>query len=202
MRMTTMVAFLAGASGLAGCAQISLMTKAVEYMDISGELDDAEGVAVDMPEGGTADYDGVVGIGARYRDGGVMMLGDAALTADFDAATIDGRLDDFIVAELDGDVDIDEFLGNPIGAAFSFRTADGEIGVTGGSIAGTGFLADFEGTVTTDDNAYYAKGELYGDFLGANGQLIEARADAADMLLRRNGSGAEDVELYLAAEAD
>ncbi len=202
MRMTTMVAFLAGASGLAGCAQISLMTKAVEYMDISGELDDAEGVAVDMPEGGTADYDGVVGIGARYRDGGVMMLGDAALTADFDAATIDGTLDKFVVAELDGDVDIDDFLRNPVGALFEFETADGEIDLTGGTITGTDFESDFDGRITTDAYVYRADGRLYGVFRGADAELLEAWANATDMTLTRNGTRPDDVELYLAAEVD
>jgi hypothetical protein len=196
-----MAALLAGASAVSGCAQISLVTKGIEYMDVAGKIDDAEGVAVEMPSDG-AEYDGIVGIGARYRDGGVAMLGDAALTADFDAGTIDGVLDDFVVAEFDGDIDINEFLMNPIGSMFEFETADGQLDLRNGTITGTDFEADFDGNITTDAYVYAADGTLYGVFRGANAELLEAWAHARDMTLLRRGTAPEDVELYLAAEVD
>ena len=202
MRWMTMAAVLAGAGIVSGCAQISLMTKSVDYMAIAGDIEDAEGVAVDMPGGGTAEYDGIVGIGARYRDGGVLMMGDAALTADFGAGTIDGVMDDFVVAEIDGDVDIDEFLMSPIRSLFQFETADGRLDLSNGRITGSDFEADFDGRITTDAHVYRADGTLYGVFRGADAELLEAWAHMNDMTLRRGGSDATDVELYLAAEAD
>ena len=85
---------------------------------------------------------------------------------------------------------------------FEFETADGVIAVRTGTITGTDFEADFDGTITTDAYVYRADGTLYGVFRGADAGLLEAWANAKDMRISRNRADAEDVELYLAAERE
>lgn len=199
MRLMTMAAVLAGASGLAGCAQINLLTKALEYQGIESDIEDAEGVEVTMPEGGKGEYEGVVGISAGYEDGGVLMFGDAALTADFDAATIDGVLDDFIAAEFDDDTDLEAFLQNPVASAFKFESATGKFDLTNGVIVADGFTVDIDGSVAVDANVYTADGRLIGEFLGANAELLKAWADARNISFTRNGVNGTDIDVELVA---
>lgn len=194
MRFVTF-AGLAAVALAAGCTPIRIADLGMTYSSIESDLADAEGIDPVMPETGTATYEGVVGIGGNFEDGNVVLAGDAALEADFAAATLTGTLDNFVGASVNSGVTADEVLSDPLGNLFKFGKADGAIDVTGGVITDSAFTADFGGDVSLDGNDYTIAGTMDGNFRGANGELIEASAD--DFTMQLDGADATGSSLIL-----
>lgn len=213
MRFSTLVAGLAGMAALAGCAQVNAAGKLLTYNTISSALADAE-ITATMPSAGTAEYSGIAAIGAKTDTVNVALVGDAALTADFAAGTIDGTIDDFIGAKLDTDIDPEDlqaiFTGS-LDTLLAIGTADGQVDVTNGAISGSTFTADFDGDVTLDDGTVVSpSGTMSGDFYGTDGELIEATAacdlatdpTCTEIAVTIDGDAADAAGLYLAGQAN
>lgn len=182
MRLHKLALGIGSLALLAGCAQLNALHKTIEYSSLQDDLDAAAGVGVTMPNSGTATYSGVAIMGAKSDTNAVGLMGDAALTADFDAASIAGTIDNFVGVEdiqVDADGNFSDLNDNPVSQTdviFALKNGSGSLAVNNGSIAGSTFTADFAGDVTLNSTVYSPEGTMSGDFSGADGQLIEASA--------------------------
>lgn len=201
MRTVTGLAAVLLVGQLAGCAQISALSKAAEFSGLDDALDAAEPTeTVDMPDGGQGTYEGVALIGVQRGLQAVGLAGDVALRANFapGGGTITGTIDDFVGAE----VDPADILSSLDSNLVNMSEDAGQVNITSGIIAGNGFTADFDGDITHDNSDIAVNGTMDGGFFGANAELIEADASLGDgnMTATLDGDAANVAEFYLLAE--
>ncbi|MEJ1991574.1 MAG: hypothetical protein P8X50_07610 [Maritimibacter sp.] len=130
-----------------------------------------------MPTTDTATYDGIAVFGASNDTVGVALVGDASMTADFDAATISGTIDNFVGAEnvtADEQGNFSDLDGNPLSVTdlfLSVKSASGEVSVNNGTISGSTFSADYASAVgiVMSGSPYHPHGTMAGDFIGSKG---------------------------------
>lgn len=179
---------------------------ATEFDDIDSRITAVEGDAVDLPATARVGYTGVATLWAGYGgltpDNVVVMAGDAQFMADFDAATIEGTMDNFVIVESDQPL----FTVAERNAALEDgEIATGSLVLSDGEISGTGFEADFDGTLTTEFHVYDASGELVGTFHGPTGLMLRAGADTmggpGDVIFTADGVPASMETLRIVAES-
>lgn len=106
-----------------------------------------------MPTTGTATYDGTMSVELDTAGDQTLLYGDAAVSADFGAGTLSGRVTDFVGRDHRGSVD----------------TYDGSLALTDGRIAvqrPNDFRLDYGGTLTGNDSAIDLSGTIDGSFKG------------------------------------
>lgn len=175
---TKLLALGVAAYGLSGCAAISLAQKASEYQEVYDRVDAQTATdPTTMPTTGTATYKGGAVIAGDFgTDENVGFIGDAELTADFAAATVNGRLDNFgalvmsdkLAAEVDaGTASTRELL-------FAAKKATGSVTITDtGGIIGNTWGGTTSGTITTGGTDYTIAGGVGGQFKGTGASSIQ-----------------------------
>ncbi len=215
-KISAIIAIIAGSALLSGCAQINALSKASTLNSLNNDLDAARSQAVTMPVSDTATYDGIAVFGASNDTVGVALVGDASMTADFDAATISGTIDNFVGAEnvtADEQGNFSDLDGNPLSVTdlfLSVKSASGEVSVNNGTISGSTFSADYAsaGGIVMSGSTYHPHGTMAGDFIGSNADMIEASAscdftvNAACTDAVINEIDADETGLYLLANSN
>lgn len=196
MKLIRSTILITGAAfALSGCAALSVATKASDFVNTQEEVDAMPDTAVsDMPTSGSATYSGSGYIAADYgADSNVMFLGDSEMTATFTATggSVVGRMDNFSGLELtdaqrtqleNGDVDASVLLA-------AAKSASGEIGFTNGTIAGSGFVTDADGTVSMEGSDYGVSGNVQGQFHGDQAASMKVTGDTGTTGLRMTKDG-------------
>ena len=107
----------------------------------------------DMPDSGTATYNGIAGLGQEPNDNQV--YAQLQLIADFDDSSIGGKLYNFRNDE-------NERVAGKI-----------DIGDYGSSISGSTFNASLSGTLSYAGDSTYYEGSIDGHFLGSGADAVQ-----------------------------
>ncbi|SHI65260.1 hypothetical protein [Wenxinia saemankumensis] len=145
-----------------------------------------------LPESGAATYTGTALLGLDRDGTQPAYLGRAAVTADFAAGVLSGRVDDYVYA---ADSDDDGAIG-PV------RPVEGALTLTGGNFAPgpagpggarpAGFDANVAGTLTGGAQAVVVDQDLIGSFLGNPGPVGIAAAGAGTAVV----NGVEEQSVF------
>ena len=158
----------AGLVGLAGCQDSAPVTpeppfsqEATAFVDNFAELESRfSTTTAAMPTSGTASFQGQSGLVLTSAGGDTfLLLGDAAMLADFQSATLDGTMGSFRGVMLPGGT----------GPATADIPYSGTILLQGGDIGflrANDFFGGFDGTLTGGGNAIFVTGGIYGEFKG------------------------------------
>ena len=129
------------------------LTGQVDSLDPTDTLDDFEG---------TASYNGVAVIADDFFASDEGIIGDVAMSVNFDTATLSGNVDSFYSTPLDGEVPEDTATGEGVPGALTLSA----------TALGTAFLMDVDGNITLDGIGQAVSGTLDSGFLGDAGQII------------------------------
>ncbi len=128
-----------------------------------------------VPDTGTSTYRGEASLGVGTRENGVVLLGDAALTVDFGANTVDGVLDNF--SGFDTDEDFSDYNGSLI-------LEDGVLGVD----RPNDLESQIVGTLSGDGNTITVDAFWEGDLRGTPIGGILGNTIANDSVFTLGGS--------------
>lgn len=181
IRVCTM---LVGLLALSGCQsstgpvpEPSFTQEATSFVDTGTQLNGVFNTAFKgMPVTGTARYAGQSGMVMTSAAGDdYLFLGDAAMLADFQNATMTGTLGSFRGVILPGGA-------GPAGAVTDYA---GTIVLTNGAIGvarPNDFDADFGGTLTGGGNVIFVTGDIYGDFKGTPIRAVMGSSSAGGLI--------------------
>jgi uncharacterized protein (DUF2345 family) len=121
--------------------------------------------AVDLPNTGSATYEGTALIALDAPAGGVAseLIGDASIVADFEAATVSGQADGFYGTVNGGDV-----------AAFEGTIFVSQGAIDSSNVGNDQIAADVNGTLSGGGDTLVVDGAVAGNFLGDPLLLNEA----------------------------
>ncbi len=175
MRAILMTSAVLAASVLAGCDSTTSLTSAdqdyntaaMAYNDMRSEvLALPFSTSVDMPNRGTATYNGYSTILMDTPAADSALVGDAQVVANFDSGSITGSLTNF-VGSANGTPN-EEYTG-------SIALFNGDIGST----APSRLTADINGTLRSDTNTVSINGDVAGNFR-SDGALNAAALTASE----------------------
>jgi hypothetical protein len=168
---------VAGLAALTGCEEFTFTDPATTedeaYLALQAEtlaLRDATEFltvtdAVDLPNTGSATYEGTALIALDAPTGGVAseLIGDASIVADFEAATVSGQADGFYGTVNGGDV-----------AAFEGTIFVSQGTIDSSNVGNDQITADVNGTLSGGGDTLVVDGAVAGNFLGDPLLLNEA----------------------------
>lgn len=134
------------------------MTDYDELADLSDDFDNGLLTAQDTSaRTGTATLTGAVGIGELGDDGNLTAVGDLLISADFDTDTATGSADGWTLFDEDTDAVESDLAGS--------------LTLSGGTISGSDFDADLNGTLTEGEEDFDLALTLDGGFFDNGGDL-------------------------------
>ena len=174
----------AGLMALSGCQSSTgpapepgFTQEAYSFVDTGTQLSGVFNTAfTGMPVSGSAGFVGQSGMVMTSAAGDdYLFLGDAAMLADFQNATMAGTMGSFRGVVLPGGA-------GPAGAVTDYA---GTILLSGGSIGvarPNDFDGDFAGTLTGGGNVIFVTGDIYGDFKGTPIRAVMGSSSAAGLI--------------------
>lgn len=202
--MKTAILVAGAAFTLSGCSGISLAKKAAKFEEMYDEVTTmADTTGATMPTTGAATYSGSTMIGADFGgDDNVAMFGDADLTADFAAGSVNGTLSNFsglILTDAEreaadnGNIDLMTLLK-------SAKSLKGDVAISNaGGISGTTFGTTAAGTLTVGGEEYTVAGAVDGQFKGDAASALYA-SEGAGFTVSRDGDAATGSTIEIVAE--
>lgn len=203
MKLTKLMVSALALSAIAGCA--SPFDKAQDLYEALGNGYPPENfdplAPADMPEG-RAKMEGVFAGTTLYNSPNEMYIGDLEMTADFDADTIDGTVDDVREYEL-ANVCLTDGLGASGCSAEELQRLDGSLDMTG-TIAGNTFLWDATGDLSGEFNGSETTAELdlegEGEFGTVDGDLTAIGRTTAGSTITIDGVPTQPFGYFAAQE--